>query len=134
MDGKFQGKFIDICSSAGYYTRDSPRMSPGLFVAIDEDGNLLVSQQRIVNTYLTFHFGHQVCALMKVKLLQLDRDAFHMNILKCKLRRRILNTATAAYHNLQNMILVIYFNVIWISFRRSKLSLVVIMERMCSFL
>ena len=37
-------------------------MSPEFFVAMADDSNLIVSQQRILSKYLTYHFGYRVCA------------------------------------------------------------------------
>jgi hypothetical protein len=57
--------FLDVAIEQGYCTQKTPRMSAHYWVAMVEDANLRTGQERIINAYLTEHFGKRMCVSEK---------------------------------------------------------------------
>ena len=45
----------------GYTTQRTPQICANFWVAMCEEANLRVLQQRIINKYLSIHFGRRIC-------------------------------------------------------------------------
>ena len=52
--------FLEVTSNAEYCTHKERKMYPEYFVAMSDDANLVVGQQRVKNKPITHHLGHIV--------------------------------------------------------------------------
>jgi hypothetical protein len=62
LDRESPDCFLQVMQERGYSsTQLTPKMSANLWTAMCEDANLQTGQQRIINSYLSYHFGKRVC-------------------------------------------------------------------------
>jgi hypothetical protein len=57
FEKRYPDEFLKVCVSKNYSTSKAGKMPAQFWNAMADDANLLMSQQRIVNRYLTHHFG-----------------------------------------------------------------------------
>ena len=61
IEKEHEDTFLQVCKDNGYTSQRTPCMTAIFWVAMSEEANLRLNQQRIVNKYLLHHFGHRVC-------------------------------------------------------------------------
>jgi len=54
-------EFLDVAVACGLTSQSTKQMTAAYFTAMSEETNLTLKQQRIINRYLTNHFGKRVC-------------------------------------------------------------------------
>ena len=61
LESQFPNEFLDIVHYCGYSTQKAVKISAAFWTAMSTEAGFLVTQQRILNRYLTNHFGARVC-------------------------------------------------------------------------
>jgi hypothetical protein len=61
LDKDYSDSYLQVLQESGYaLSQLAPKMSANLWTAMCEDINLQTGQQRIINSYLSYHFGKRV--------------------------------------------------------------------------
>jgi hypothetical protein len=61
LDKDYSDSYLEVLQERGYSsTQLTPKMSANLWTAMCEDANLQTGQQRVINSYLLYHFGKRV--------------------------------------------------------------------------
>jgi hypothetical protein len=74
FEKSYPDEFLKVCVSKGYSTSKAGKIPAQFWNAMAEDANLLVTQQRTVNRYLTHHFGASVRVSEKELRQETDPD------------------------------------------------------------
>ena len=61
LEKEYEEAFFSVCMDLGYTTQRTPQICANFWVAMCEEANLRVLQQRIINKYLSIHFGQRIC-------------------------------------------------------------------------
>ena len=61
LERSFPNAFLDLAQECGYTTQSTKKISAEFWTAMVEAAGLRVNQSRIINEYLTDHFGKRVC-------------------------------------------------------------------------
>jgi hypothetical protein len=61
LDKDYSDSYLQVLQERGYASSQlAPKMSANLWTAMYKDANLQTGQQRIINSYLSYHFGKRV--------------------------------------------------------------------------
>ena len=61
LERKYPDAFLDVVHECGYTTQQKKKMTAELWTAMVEEAGLRVNQSRVMNSYLSQHFGSRVC-------------------------------------------------------------------------